>query len=430
MNASRSPLPPLRDERFALPAGVHWTPVETAHRVLRERLQCVMASETLPVAQASGRILAAAVHALRAHPPCANAAVDGFGFAHAAVGAGQQALPLVAGGAAAGAPYKGKVPPGHAIRILTGAQLPEGVDTILPQEDVSHSAGKITFREPVKPHANTRKGGEDVAAGAALLPAARRITPADIALLTAAGVPIVPVRKQLRVAVISTGNELAAPKPPASPHQIHAHQIYDANRPMLLALLAQVGCVPVDMGQEPDDRDTLRARLDHASSQVDAIVTSGGVSAGDEDHVAALLTDHDQHALWRIAIKPGRPLVLARWNTTPIFGLPGNPVAAMLCSLIFVRPALGLLAGEGWHLPAPLLLPAAFEKRKKPGRREYLRARVRSSQVEVFPFEGSGRISGLSWAEGVVELLEGTTEITRGTPVRYLPHSAFGLGGC
>ena len=157
----------------------------------------------------------------------------------------------------------------------------------------------------------------------------------------------------------------------------------------------------------------------------DAILTSGGASAGDEDHVSALLRDTGSLAAWRIALKPGRPLALGVWNGKPVFGLPGNPVAALVCSLIFARPAMNLLGGAGWRAPQGVMVPAGFAKAKKPGRREYLRARIRDGKAEVFKSEGSGRISGLSWAEGLVELPDGALDVRPGTPVKYLPFSEF-----
>ena len=156
-------------------------------------------------------------------------------------------------------------------------------------------------------------------------------------------------------------------------------------------------------------------------------MTSGGASAGDEDHVSALLREAGAMTLWRVAVKPGRPLALGMWRGTPVFGLPGNPVAAMVCSLVFVHPALARLAGGGWPEPQGFDVPAAFSKRKKPGRSEYLRARIRDGRAEVFASEGSGRISGLAWAEGLVALPHEACEIAPGDPVRYIPFASFGL---
>ena len=413
--------PPLRNDCFALPAGVDWTPVDQALDLLKTRLTPIAGAETSPVRSALGRVLASDVIAERSNPPAANSAVDGYGFAGGA-SEGKHRLQLVEGRAAAGAPYTGEVPAGSAIRILTGAPLPAGVDTVILEEDVTTAEGQIAFRGPLKPGANARKAGEDVAAGDMVLPAGRRLTPADLALLSAVGPARVDLRRALRVAVISTGDELAEPGTPLKPGQIH-----DANRPMLLAMLARFAFEPVDMGIVPDDRQALRARLAAAAEQADVILTSGGASAGDEDHVSALLREAGAMQEWRIAVKPGRPLALGLWAGKPVFGLPGNPVAAMVCTLVFARPALCLLAGEGWQEPQGFTLPAAFEKRKKPGRREYLRARIREGRAEVFASEGSGRISGLSWAEGLVELEDGERHIRPGDPVRYIPFGSFAL---
>lgn len=413
-------VPTLRNDCFALPQGVHWTPVNEALELLRSRLLAVTSIETLPLRQSAGRIAARDLVALRANPPLPNTAVDGYGFAGGR-GEGAHNLPLVAGRAAAGdAPVE--VPTGMAIRVLTGAALPHGVDTVILQEDVLVQNGNISFTGALKQGANTRRAGEDVEVGDVVLRSGRQITPADLALLAATGVAEVAVRKPLRVGVLSTGDELAEAGDPA-----RAGQIYDANRPMLLALLEGLHHIPVDLGRAPDNRAALRATLDGAAGQVDAIITSGGASAGDEDHVSALLTEAGGMALWRIAMKPGRPLALGVWEGVPVFGLPGNPVAAMVCSLVFARPALALLAGADWTAPQGFDVPAAFTKNKKAGRREYLRARMRGGMAEVFPSEGSGRISGLSWAEGLVELDEKARDIQTGDMVRFIPFGSFGL---
>ncbi|MFK7878116.1 MAG: molybdopterin-binding protein [Paracoccaceae bacterium] len=408
--------PPLRNDCFALPAGIDWVPVDQAHAYLKQALSCVTTTETITTHKAGGLILAEDVIAKRANPPHPNTAVDGYGFAGGRP-EGVHHLPLVSARATAGS-VQDAVPAGAAIRILTGAALPAGVDTVVLQEDVSASAREIAFHGPIKPGANTRKAGEDVHVGQAILAQGMRLRAPDLALATAAGVAQVLVRKPLRVGVLSTGDELIEIGASAS-----MGKIYDANRPMLLQLLAQWGVTPVDLGKVEDSRDRLRAALDGAST--DAILTSGGASAGDEDHVSALLHEAGALQMWRIAVKPGRPLALGLWGQTPVFGLPGNPVAAMVCALMFARPALGVLAGEGWCAPAGYRVPAAFEKRKKPGRREYLRARMQDGQVEVFASEGSGRISGLSWADGLVELPDGDAHVRPGDLVKYYPFSGF-----
>ncbi len=411
--------PTLRNDCFALPQGVHWTPVDQALAHLRQHLRPVAEVELHPLASASGRYLAQDVTALRAHPPRPNAAVDGYGIAGPA-GTGTQTLTLVQGRAAAGQPFAGAVPAGHAIRILTGANLPQGVDTVVMQEDVQATGTAITFQGPLKRGANARAAGEDMTAGQTIARQGRRLTPADLGMCAAVGIGQVMVYRPLRVGILSTGDELREPGSQAA-----EGQIFDANRPMLTALVRQWGHDAIDLGRAPDDRDALRAMLDEGAADCDVILTSGGASGGDEDHMSALLAGTGSFALWRVAMKPGRPLAMGLWGGKPVLGLPGNPVAAMVCALVFAHPALALMAGGDWPDPQGFIVPAAFAKSKKAGRREYLRARIRDGKAEIFASEGSGRVSGLAWAEGLVVLPDAGLTITPGDPVTYLPFGSF-----
>ncbi len=410
----------LANDCFALPQGVNWTSVDEALARLKDRMQPVMGVETIPVSESAGRILAEDISALRSNPPAPNSAIDGYGFAFEHM---ERKMPLSAGRAAAGAAFKEALPAGQAIRILTGAVLPEGVDTVVMQEECTVTDGQVALPDKVKQGQNTRKAGEDVVQGALALRATHLMRPQDAALLTALGVSDITVTKRLRVGVLSTGDELIAPKADAP-----ADRTFDANRPMLLSLAKRWSYDAVDLGHVGDDRDALRDVLNEAAGRCDVILTSGGASAGDEDHVSALLTEEGSLTSWRIAIKPGRPLALAMWNGTPIFGLPGNPVAAFTCALIFARPSLSVLAGGRWSDPRGFMVPAAFSKSKKQGRREFSRARLTDDgHVEVFASEGSGRISGLSWADGFVELDDPAQKVTPGDLVRYVPFSSYGL---
>lgn len=413
----------LTNDCFALPQGVHWTPVDDALAHLRSSLRCVVGSQTVPLAQACGRVLSDAAIANRANPQAPNSAVDGYGFSASCLSAGAMTLPLIEGRAAAGQAFQGVVPEGSAIRILTGAVLPDGVDTVVLEEDCEVTETEIRFSAGLKPFSNARKAGEDINAGDLALPAGQVLRPQDIALAAAIGLPELQVREKLRVGVLSTGDELTEPE-----HNVPPSKTFDANRPMLLNIAEKWEYAAVDLGHSADDRETLKQKLDAAAKGCDVILTSGGASAGDEDHVSALLKDAGALNHWRIALKPGRPLALGLWNGVPVFGLPGNPVAAFVCAMIFARPALQVLAGANWTAPTGFTVPAAFNKRKKPGRREYLRARLNDQgHVEVFASEGSGRISGLSWAEGLVELPDGELQINPGDPVRYIPFGSFGL---
>lgn len=415
--------PRLRNDCFALPQGVDWVPVDAALALLRGALGPVKGAEAVPAAQAGGRVLAEPVTARLTHPPRTNSAVDGFGLAAAsATGPGTCRLPLVPGRAAAGQPFGGAVPPGHALRILTGAALPQGVDSVVLEEDCATDGAMVAFEGPAKPGANTRRAGEDFAAGAVLLPAGHRLRAPDLALMASAGIGQVMVRAPLRVAVLSTGDELA------DPAAAEGGDVPDANRPMLLDLVARWGAVAVDLGTAPDRAAEVVRRLDRGAARADLILTSGGASAGDEDHISRLLRERGQVTAWRIAMKPGRPLALGFWQGVPVMGLPGNPVAAFVCALVFARPAIAALSGQDWPAPQGFIVPAAFAKRKKAGRREYLRARLTpEGAAEVFASEGSGRVTGLSWATGLVELPHGAAEVTPGSPVRFLPFAGFGV---
>lgn len=412
----------LRNDCFALPPGVSWTPVDEALQRLRSRLHLVVGIDrAVPLAQANGRILASDLYAPRAHPPSSNSAVDGYAFKGPLTEV-PAALPLVAGRSAAGVPYAGTVPDGQAIRILTGAVIPEGTDTVVLEEDCEVIDGRLHLNGTLKAGANTRKAGEDVCVGQQILSAGTRLSATQIAVLASVGIANVDLYQRLRVGVLSTGDEV---RPVGS--EVNDWQIYDANRPMLTALVEQLGYQVVDLGQVPDEAEQVKTALEDAAQRCDLILTSGGISAGDEDHVSKTLKAFGEISNWRIALKPGRPLALAMFHGTPVVGLPGNPVAAWVCALRFAAPAMAVLAGAEWFEPQAYVLPANFHKNKKPGRSELLRARVRDGQVEVFPSEGSGRVTGLAWSEGLVELAPGAQQISPGTPVRFIPYASFGL---
>jgi molybdopterin molybdotransferase len=409
-------------DRERLPAG-------EALALLRARVRPVVSPETVPLAQAHGRILAAPVRSDRDVPGFDNVAVDGFAFAHATLAPDRPSrLPLAVGRAAAGHPFGGPLPHGMALRVLTGAPLPDGADTVVLQEDVRVEGEAVVIPAGVRPGANRRTAGEDMRRGQVVLQPGLRLRPQDVGVAASAGYGTLEVFRPLRVALISTGDELCEPGNPLPPGAT-----YDANRPILLGLLRGLGCEVHDFGILPDQAELVdRAML--RAADLDAVVTTGGASRGDEDHVVRAVARLGRLHFWQIAVKPGRPLAFGQLGDCTIIGLPGNPVAAVICFLRFARPVLTALGGGQWPEPHGFAVPADFAMTKKPGRREYLRARLvadgdRVRAVRRIEREGSGILTSLTEADGLVELAEEVTQIERGDPVTFVPFSEFGVVG-
>lgn len=417
-------VPPLKNNCFAMPPGVAWTPVDEAVKQIKAGLHPVVETEIVPLDMASGRATTQPIYANRDNPPLANSAVDGFGFNHHSLPDAEVIeMPLQAGVSAAGKPFDGTVQDGYALRILTGAVLPVGVDTVVLEEDTVITDATVAFRKGLRQGANMRHAAEDVGTGDAIFAAGHILRPQDIALLAATAVHEVAVYKRLKVAVISTGTELIEVG-----HTARDDQTFDANKPMLLNMLKSWGFEAIDGGHFKDDPALIRSGFSKAAQNADAIFVSGGASSGDEDYVSKLLKEEGTLHTWRVAVKPGRPIAMALWDGTPTFGFPGNPVAAFVCALIFGYPALRVLAGQNVTAVQSYQVPAGFEKTKKAGRREYLRARIAANgQVETFKSEGSGRISGLAWSDGLVELPDQAMSVALGDMVTYIPYASFGL---
>ena len=410
----------LQNDCFSLPAGVDWTPLDDALMHLKTSLSPIIETEALPINLAVGRILAGDLKAGSDSPPFSNSAVDGYAFRFA--DARGKYLDLKQGRSAAGHPLSEAVDKGQAVRIFTGAVLPMGTDTVVLQEDVQLEGNKIYFENSLKLGANTRAVGEDIKKGQVIALKRDLMTAFMAASSISSGIRRAKVYRKLRVGVFSTGDELIDFGQP-----LKFGSVFDVNSPMLANLLKAWGYEVAELGRIPDNLRVLRDKLNKASETFDVIITSGGASAGDEDHLASILNSEGRVTEWRVAIKPGRPMAMGFWNNTPIFGLPGNPVAAATCALIFVRPALSKFSGGNWIVPQAYYIPAAFEKIKKAGRREFLRARVRNNKVEIFKSEGSGLTSGLAWAAGFVELPDDEIIINYGDEVKYIPFSSFDL---
>jgi len=380
--------------------------------------------ERVALAQADGRVLAEDVAAPGDLPPFANSAVDGYALRFADLAAsGETRLP-VAGRVAAGADAGGVTTQGVAVRVFTGAPMPPGADTVFMQEDVTLEDGVAILPPGLAQGANARPAGEDIARGTVAAVAGQRLRPQDLALLSALGLTDVTVRRRPRVAVFSTGDELTEPGLPLAPAAI-----YDANRALLRAMVARAGADVIDLGILRDDRDSLAARLAEAAGSCDLVLTSGGVSTGEEDHVKAAVEQTGELAFWRIGIKPGRPVALGRVGATPFIGLPGNPVAVFVTFAFVARAMIARLAGTEHARPVALPVRIGFSYRKKEGRREYVRVSLEPSADGVMiarkhPQDGAGVLTSLTRTDGLVELAEELTVIGEGTVVPFL---AYGL---
>ncbi|MBB5691487.1 molybdopterin molybdotransferase [Roseomonas alkaliterrae] len=408
----------LSDDCFAF--GGALMSVEEAQALIAARVPPLAGEEAVPLAAARGRVLAHDLVAGTPLPPFFNAAVDGWAFRHADLDPAAPTRLREAGRVAAGQAWAAPAGPGEAIRIFTGAPMPPGTDTCVMQEDVAREGEAILVPPGLVRGANARPAGEDVAAGSVALAAGRRLGPAEIGLAAALGFARLAVRRLPRVGVFSTGDELAEPGTP-----LGAAQTYDSNRFTLLALLAGLPCTATDLGRLPDAADATASALAAAAQGHDLLLTSGGVSTGEEDHVRAAIEAGGSLVFWRLAVKPGRPAAMGVIGGVPVVGLPGNPVAAVVCFLHLARPLLLRLAGAA---PEPLPRHAAiadFAYRKKAGRREYVRVTLATAngvtRARKFAREGAGLLSSLTQSDGFAELPEAVTEVAPGDPLIVLP---------
>jgi molybdopterin molybdotransferase len=394
----------------------------SAHAVnefLAQLVDPVGQAEQVAIVDALGRVLAGDLVSPVSVPPHDNSAMDGFAFDGAQLKPSELLSLEVVGTALAGKAWQGSVEPGQCVKIMTGAIMPAGTDTVVPQEFIeSGGDGRIAIPPKLlQPGDNRRLRGEDLREGHTALPRGTRLTPAACGLIASLGLGSVEVYRKLRVAYFSTGDEiLSLGEPPRE------GAVYDSNRYTVAGLLKRLGCEVIDMGVVRDEPALLEAAFGDAAARADAIITSGGVSVGEADYTKAMMKKLGDVAFWKIAMRPGRPMAVGRMGNAVLFGLPGNPVAVMVTFLAFVRPALLRMMGSSETAP-PLLKARSTEAiRKKAGRTEYQRGIVQAAadgtlEVRITGSQGSGVLSSMVQANGLIVLHHTQGNVAAGDPV-------------
>jgi molybdopterin molybdotransferase len=397
-------------------------PVAQAQEFIARLVPRVTAIESVALRSALGRVLARDIVSAIDVPSHDNSAMDGYALRGADLAADGDTRLRIAGTGFAGQAFDGAVPAGHCVRIMTGAVMPVGLDTVVPQEFTKTEGDAVRIPAgAVRTGDNRRLKGEDLARGSSALRAGRLLKPADLGLLASLGQAEVPVLRRLRVAFFSTGDELRS-----IGEALDAGCVYDSNRYTIWGMLQRLGCEVIDLGVVRDDPEALRAAFSEAAASADAVITSGGVSVGEADHTKAIMAELGDVLFWRIAMRPGRPMAIGRIGSSILFGLPGNPVAVMVTFYAFVRDALRAMSGMAAE-PQPMLRAACTTPlRKKPGRTEYQRGIVTRGpdgrwQVAITGSQGSGILSSMSAANGMVVLHHGQGNVAAGDEVDVIP---------
>lgn len=411
----------LSDDCFAF--GGDLLPVEDLERIIHERVQPVAEIETISLKDACGRVLARDIVAPIPLPPFDNSAVDGYAVRHADLKTDAQTRLHVAEKLMAGESPVRALTPGEAMRIFTGAPMPKGADTVFMQEDTQRDGESVLLPAGLQQGANRRLAGEDVKTGTVVLTAGCVLLIRHLTLAAALGITKVDVRRRLRVALFSTGNEITEPGKP-----LPEAATYDANRILLAGLLQRLGADVIDSGILRDDRAAVARALQTAARTHDLVLTSGGVSTGEADYIREVIESIGTLVFWRVAIKPGRPVAMGVLDGAALVGLPGNPVAAFVTFVRVVRPLFLQLAGAAPEQLTPLPVRLGFTYKKKKGRREYVRVklvRMAGGELEAqkYPQEGAGVITSLTETDGLIELSEDVTAVTPGMIAGFLPYS-------
>lgn len=414
----------IPDPSCADPQDQQSLSVDEARARIDHLLKPVSSWQKLALREALGHVLHTPIISPLQVPPHNNSAMDGYAIHGKAIKDQPFTLKLV-GTAYAGQPYGGEVGEDECVRIMTGAMVPAECDTVIMQEQVEVESDNITVHGQQTPGQNVRMAGEDIQQGDNVLPAGHRITPADMGLIASLGIGEIRVKRRLRVAFFSTGDELRSIGEP-----LEAGQIYDSNRYTLYGMLKRLDADVLDMGVVPDEKAALKQALQQAANEADVVITSGGVSVGDADYVKEMLAELGEVNFWKIAMKPGRPLAFGKIGDALFFGLPGNPVSVMVTFYQFVQPALKKMAGENDH-PSPLMQVETADKiRKRPGRFEFQRGILFEDdkgqlKVQTTGQQGSGILRSMSVANCFILLDEDCNGIEPGSQVTVQPFAGL-----
>ncbi|MDX1715609.1 MAG: molybdopterin molybdotransferase MoeA [Anderseniella sp.] len=400
---------------------------DDAVALIRERLTCVADVEAVSLELAHGRVLAETITSPRNIPAFNNAAVDGYAFAGSDLAPDADTRLEVAMRVAAGHAPAVALKPRQAARIFTGAVMPQGADTCIMQEDTTLDGDAVVIPKGLKPGANTRKAGEDVKLGEVMLQPGERLRPQDVAAIASTGADRVKVYAPLKVALISTGDEIVRPGNP-----LGKGQVYDSNHHLLRGLLQTVGADVADYGVIADRREDVEQAVAQAAEECNVILTTGGASRGEADFIVETIQKLGSLHAWQLAVKPGRPLAMGQVGDCVFFGLPGNPVAAFVTFLLYAQPMFARLQGAHWAPPQRYPLPAGFAiPKKKTDRREFWRGWIENTRdgavLRKFERDGSGLISGLRQAGGLVEVPEEASSVAEGDLLGFIPFSEFGI---
>ena len=395
--------------------------LEKAVSILEKRIKCIKKTQKIKLDQVLGRILSKDIISKINVPPFNNTAVDGYAFKYSDLNKKKETTLKLVGRITAGQNFNKKIKKGEIARIFTGAKVPEGADTVIMQEDCNTTDNQIVLKPGIFKGANIRKKGEDIKYGKKIISKGSKLRAQDIALIASIGIKEIDVFEKLIVGIFTTGNELFEPGT-----KVSKSGIYDSNRYCLKNLLETINCSVKDYGIKKDNEKLIKKSLKKISKDCDLIITTGGMSVGEEDYVRKVIEENGSLNFWNIAIKPGRPVALGNIFKKPFIGLPGNPVSVMITFLKIALPTINKLSGFLSPKEKNFIVTADFNFKKKSGRKEFLRVKISKNlngqiKIKNYPNTGSGVFTSMVETDGLIELPDKLTYLKKGTKIKFVP---------